>query len=146
LGLSAEIASGEILDLFHPWSNDPAFSLGLVSVGWDHHRHRESLIIMKTLLLLVCMVSFPAFLFAEEVTYSGGKGLKVEEPIVVNAPNEELGVKAEYEYIAKNFPGAKVASQSLSSVGDKPFDVLEMVAKDGKKFTLFFDISSFFGK
>jgi hypothetical protein len=101
---------------------------------------------MKTFLLLVCIVSFPAFLFADEVTYSGGKGLKIEDPVVVNAPNEELGVKAEYAYIARNFPGAKVASQSLSNVGDKPFDVLEMVSQDGKKFTLFFDISSFFGK
>jgi hypothetical protein len=101
---------------------------------------------MKTLLLLVCVVSFPAFLLADEVTYSGGKGLKADDPVVVNAPNEELGVKAEYAYIAKNFPGAKVVTQSLSEQGGKPFDVLEMVSPDGKKFALFFDISSFFGK
>ena len=86
--------------------------------------------------------------FAKEpgVSYSGGDGSSFDHAIVIKAPNEQSGVPAEYAYIARHYPGYHRGSQALLGHGHRAFDVLEFTTKEGKKKTLYFDITSFLGK
>ena len=83
---------------------------------------------------------------SSSVTCSGGDGSSFERAIIVNAPTEQTGVPAEYAYIARRYTGYHRGSQSLVSHGKRAFDILEFTTKDGKKKTLYFDITSFLGK
>jgi hypothetical protein len=55
-------------------------------------------------------------------------------------------VDAEYQWLAKHYPGYRMRMQSLRMNNRKPFDVLSITTKDGKALDVYFDISSFFGK
>ena len=67
-------------------------------------------------------------------------GLTFENAIIVKSVDEE------YNWIAANYPGAKIESQALVKHNGKPYDVLTFVTKDGETKTAHFDVSKFFGK
>lgn len=73
-------------------------------------------------------------------------GSSYERAIVINKTKTGDGIKAEYEWIRKNYPGYKLKSQSLQTRGKKVYDVLTIITADGKKKEIYFDISNFFGK
>jgi hypothetical protein len=60
--------------------------------------------------------------------------------------HETEGVKAEYAYIQKNFPGWKPKTQALLSNEGRQYDSIEIVGPGGATKTIFFDITAWFGK
>ena|ERR1700730_5934467 len=101
---------------------------------------------MKRLFLFLAVGVASVLAKDPAVSYSGGDGSSFEHAIIVKAPNEQTGVPAEYAYIARHYPGYHRRSQSLLGHGKRAFDVLEFTTKEGKKKTLYFDITSFLGK
>jgi hypothetical protein len=80
------------------------------------------------------------------VTYAGGDGSSLEKAIVVKAQSEMFGVTAEYDYLAKHYPGYQRDAQHVERHKGKSFDVLNVTTKDKKKHVFYFDITSFYGK
>ena len=82
--------------------------------------------------------------------FSGGNGDSFESAVVINADNSDIGVQAEYDYIAsqcgKPQRDWKAQKQGLQKHDGKPYDVLAIVLSDGHLRTFYFDIASFFGK
>jgi hypothetical protein len=66
------------------------------------------------------------------------------------APEEEIGVPAEYAWMRKEYPGAVRSKQKLFFKDENgkrtAFDKLSITLPDGTKRELVFDISMFFGK
>jgi hypothetical protein len=60
--------------------------------------------------------------------------------------HETEGVKAEYAYIQKNFPGWKPKMQTLLSDKGRQYDSIEIVGPGGATKMIFFDITAWFGK
>jgi hypothetical protein len=80
-----------------------------------------------------------------EISFAGGDGATLQTAIViVGAAGETDGVRAEYEWLARNRPGATMISQALLNDGGKAYDVLT-VQSGGKEENIYFDITSFFG-
>jgi hypothetical protein len=67
-------------------------------------------------------------------------GSSIEKAIIVKS------VSAEYDWIRKNYPGAKVTEQALINKGRKQYDVLTFTTSTGETKEAYFDINSFFGK
>lgn len=55
-------------------------------------------------------------------------------------------IPAEYAWVKRHYPGAKVVMQSLGRCDGGPADELDVRTAEGNQITLYFDISSFFGK
>lgn len=68
------------------------------------------------------------------------KGTTIETAIKVNTVIEE------HEYLKKHYPGSKFLNQSLINTNKKHYDKLTFETKEGKNKSLYFDITSFFGK
>ena len=66
-------------------------------------------------------------------------GLSCQTRIKVN------DVPSEYAWVKNHYPGSQVDMQSLGSCDKSPTDQLHLTTSDGKKVTVFFDISAFFG-
>jgi hypothetical protein len=74
------------------------------------------------------------------------RGLSCNSAIVINATNEHDGIAQEKAWINENYPGAKEVQQSLIKCSDKPADQIDLETANGRKVSLYFDISNFFGK
>jgi len=83
---------------------------------------------------------------AEEVKYEGGDGSSMEKAVIIKARNEQVGVDAEYAWLAKKYPGYKMTRQSLMRDKGKKYDMLEIKTTDGKQLEVYFDITDYFGK
>lgn len=66
--------------------------------------------------------------------------------IVIEATNETDGVRAEYIWLAKHYPGYKTNKQSLLQDNGKYYDLLNITTASGEEKDFYFDINSFFGK
>ena len=66
--------------------------------------------------------------------------------MVVHASDELSGVQAEYAWVHSHYPGFERGGQALTECDSKPADRLDIRTADGKEVSLYFDISSFFGK
>ncbi|MEO0136991.1 MAG: hypothetical protein ABIL86_05610 [candidate division WOR-3 bacterium] len=78
-------------------------------------------------------------------------GESFEEAIVIlDASNHLEGVNAEYQYLAKRFGAQgkdwRLLTQRLIPHGGRQYDKIEIELADQTKKTIFFDITSFFGK
>jgi hypothetical protein len=73
-------------------------------------------------------------------------GSSFEKAVVVAATNEREGIRAEYAWLDKKYPGNKRGGQSLSYHDKKPYDIIKITTADGKSVETYFDISNFFGK
>ncbi|MGQ9608584.1 MAG: hypothetical protein ACUVWN_04750 [bacterium] len=77
-------------------------------------------------------------------------GESIEKAIVIDAENEVTGVLAEYEYLEKRFGKRgkdwKLNMQSLIEESKKIYDMMDLTLSDGTEKTIYFDITSFFGK
>lgn len=76
-------------------------------------------------------------------------GTSLDVPIVISATSEDTGVSIEY-VILRNIYGAPQdnweSSQKLIQYKGKPYDQLDITFKNGIKESVFFEISSFYGK
>jgi len=55
-------------------------------------------------------------------------------------------VGEEYRWVQRHCPGFRPVMQALHQLGGAPYDVLTLENDRGEKRTVYFDISSFFGK
>lgn len=83
---------------------------------------------------------------APPIRYAGGDGSSMEKAVVIKGGNEETGVHAEYDYLAKHFPGYQRGGQSLFSKGKHNYDELDFTTAKGEKKTIYFEITAFLGK
>ncbi len=85
------------------------------------------------------------------VSYSGGDGLSRENPVVITATTTLMGIPAEYAYIGKRF-GEKDKDWKVGPIfllnadHGRKLEGFALELADGKKITIYFDITSFFGK
>lgn len=86
----------------------------------------------------------------QSALFSGGNGDSLDRAVIIDTDNADIGVQAEYEYMAnafgKPFRDWMPLGQSLQKHDDKPYDVHMIITKDGQHKTIFFDISRFFGR
>ena len=81
------------------------------------------------------------------IRFSGGDGSSVESAVLIEgARNEEEGIVAESYWISRNRPGWRKGDQALINGNGRQFDRIIYASPDGKQTTIFFDITSFFGK
>ena len=66
--------------------------------------------------------------------------------LIEGARNEEEGIVAESYWISRNRPGWRKGDQALINGNGRQFDRIIYASPDGKQTTIFFDITSFFGK
>jgi hypothetical protein len=80
------------------------------------------------------------------VSFAGGDGSSIENAVIIKAPNELAGVRGEYNWIRKNRPGWQLEKQSMLNKGGKVYDKMDFQTPDGRRVTLYFDITDFVGK
>jgi len=73
-------------------------------------------------------------------------GSSYEKAILINEKTETEGVRAEYAWLEKNYPGYKFIMQSLLEHNRKPYDDIQIRTVEGVEKDIYFDISKFFGK
>ena len=83
-------------------------------------------------------MGFFSFLFGKRGNPRDGSS--AEKAIVVG------GVPEEYDWVARHCPGFRFRMQALQEIEGKPYDVLTLRNEQGEERTVYFDISSFFGK
>ena len=95
-------------------------------------------------------VQIPAPASPGPVHFDGGDGSSMATAVViVGAPNEQVGVDAEYDWLARKLGRRGVdwtlGSQGLRNIKGRAYDVITVTVR-GKKRNIYFDISDFFGK
>jgi hypothetical protein len=65
---------------------------------------------------------------------------------IIKEKNETKGIKAEYEWLRKNYPGYEAKKQALIVQKKTPYDVITIVTENGEEKSIYFDISNFYGK
>jgi hypothetical protein len=74
------------------------------------------------------------------------RGLSCNSAIVIAATTEQTGIAEENAWIKENYPGAKKVGQSLMTCNGKTADQVDIETANGRKVSVYFDISNFFGK
>jgi hypothetical protein len=74
------------------------------------------------------------------------RGLSCNSAIVIKATTEQAGIAEENAWIKENYPGATKGGQALLTCNDKPADRVDIETANGRKVSIYFDISNFFGK
>jgi len=74
------------------------------------------------------------------------RGLSCNSAIVINATTERTGIAEENAWIKENYPGAKKVGQELTTCNGKSADQVNIETENGRKVSIYFDISNFFGK
>ena len=74
------------------------------------------------------------------------RGLSCNGAIVIKATTEQTGIAEENAWIQENYPGARKVGQSLTTCNGKTADQVDIETANGRKTSIYFDISNFFGK
>jgi len=74
------------------------------------------------------------------------RGLSCNGAIVIKATTEQTGIAEENAWIQENYPGARKVGQSLTTCNGKTADQVDIETANGRKASIYFDISNFFGK
>jgi len=83
------------------------------------------------------------------VSYKG-TGESSDDPIIIGGVSNNMeAVRAEYSYLSQKF-GVKgvdwnLLQQSLMGINDRMMDKMDIELSDGRKITLYFDITEHFG-
>lgn len=80
------------------------------------------------------------------VRFEGGNGNSINQAVIIKAPNELTGVRAEYEWIREHYPGWELEQQETISIQGRTYDMMDFRTPGGIDRTLYFDITDFFGK
>lgn len=74
----------------------------------------------------------------------------IKGAVVIRAPDHEMGIAAEYQYLTEKFGQRGVnwelEGQALLEYNGRPYDELRIKLSDGNKKTVIFDLTEFFGK
>jgi len=106
----------------------------------------KNLDMKKIIMFLIPVFLFTGcFLHKKQVDESSDNTSSFKNAIVIKEKTERTGVNAEYKWIAEHYPDAKVLQQRLVNNNGKPYDIIDIKTKSGKK-SIYFDISNFFGK
>jgi len=98
------------------------------------------------ILLMVLLLGCEAHK-TEPFTFAGGDGSSVEKAIIISGASDETsGIRAEHVWFSKQYPGWKLSLQSSPSTNGHVYDKMDIVASDGASHSIYFDISSFYGK
>jgi hypothetical protein len=128
-------------------------SAGPLGVEGEDRVTNRLLIVLLLVSVVGCTTSQPsdsenpvAAASTAKVSFAGGHGADCADAVVIRgAKNESEGVKAEYEWIAREYPGSTRAGQGMGNC-KTIMDVVDITTSDGSKKRIYFDISSFFGK
>ena len=101
---------------------------------------------MRTLFIVLVAAMMLGCKSARNVTPSSGNGSSFEQAVLVKAANEREGIKAEYRWLSEHYPGYKRQTQHLRAANGRAYDQLDIVTADGQHHSVYFDITSFFGK
>jgi hypothetical protein len=74
------------------------------------------------------------------------EGSSFENAVIIMEKSESKGVDAEYAWIRDHFPGYRPTGQSLTFHGKKPYDIIKIENASGDQKSVYFNISSFYGK
>jgi hypothetical protein len=74
------------------------------------------------------------------------RGLTCNSAIPLEAAGEGEGLKRENAWIAENYPGSKKVKQALLLCNGKHADQIDILTADGQQRSIYFDISTWFGK
>lgn len=83
---------------------------------------------------------------SQSVVDNSRDGSSYEKAVIIKANSEMTGVGEVYKALGKMYPGYKLVSQSTGSNGSKKYDVMKIVTSSGENKTVYFDITSFYGK
>jgi hypothetical protein len=81
-----------------------------------------------------------------EFSFAGGDGATLDTAVVVEALDENVGVAALYGWIGQKYPGARAAGQTTVIQKGRFYDAIDIVTGSNERRTLYFDVTSFFGK
>jgi len=81
-----------------------------------------------------------------QATFSGGDGSTVKDAVVITASGEETGIRAAYIWSREHYPRSRLLDESVDHDGDRFYFEVKIVTSDSKSRTVFFEITSFFGK
>ena len=75
-------------------------------------------------------------------------GSSIQRAVVIKENDTRRGIDAENAWIAKNLPGHQKIGQALvqGEGGEGIYDRIDLQAPDGSRHSIYFEISSFFGK
>lgn len=105
---------------------------------------KSALLLLLSVGLILCSACQSPF---GSVNYGGGDGASPQAAVVIQgARDESAGIRAEYEWIARNYPGARKKTQRLGNFRGRPQDIIVITTAAGEEKTLYFDIGGFFGK
>jgi hypothetical protein len=106
---------------------------------------RGRVLIVKLLCVAFALLALSAPQAFARISYGGGNGLSQKTAIrIVGAKGEMDGVHSEYVWLRKNRPGCRLVSQSVVQ-GKRIYDLMDINC-GGKRQTVYFDITGFFGK
>jgi len=81
---------------------------------------------------------------------SGGDGSTPKTAVVINATSSIVGIDVEYNWLASRYGTQdkdwKLEIQALREMDGRDFDVMTIRLKEGAMKTVYFDITSFYGK
>lgn len=85
------------------------------------------------------------------ISYSGGDGLNRNNPIIITASTSLMGIPAEYAYLKKQFgeegkDWEMTTKLLLKSDQGRQVEAFALKLANGSEVTVYFDITSFFGK
>jgi len=73
-------------------------------------------------------------------------GKSKESAVIIMETHENQGIKLEYQWIRANCTDYRIKGQALLSEGNRYFDKITIILKDGTTQDYFFDITNFYGK
>jgi hypothetical protein len=80
------------------------------------------------------------------VSFAGDDGSSIEKAVIIKAPNNFVGIRAEYHWIRKNHPDWQLEQQSVVNAAGRVYDKMDFHTLGGQPVTLYFDITDFFEK
>ncbi len=138
-----------VMTTFNFMKQFPVFAtLTAASGGSAPSRYIKSHFMSRAVLAIAVIIGCSAVADAKPpaVSLSGGDGSSFSRAIVVKAPTDRAGVDAQHDYIAKHFGKWRSIGVKLVEHNKPLFDIMSFTTADGKKHTLYFDISNYYGK
>jgi|GEM_PF-2058693 hypothetical protein len=101
---------------------------------------------VKLILAAALLAGLAHTSLAREPGVSSTPGSSYATAIRVPSTNERDGIRWERSYLASHYRGARFAGQRLGNHAGHVYDIMTIVTPDGKQQSIYFDISSYFGR
>lgn len=82
----------------------------------------------------------------QTISDTSGDGSSTSQAIILLDKKESDGIAAEYDYLKKTYPGYHFITETMIFENNRPFDKFQIKTADGTDQTIYFDISSYYGK